>query len=186
MGTPRPPVRAALLAAVITGLPEYLGEVAAALSERLGPHDGPGPLFPFPDTRTYERTMGAGLRRTFFVFRDLIPQDGLAPIKRATNAIEAALATRRAWPMVRPFNIDPGLITDSRLVLATTKDRGHRIYRGEGIYEEVSLIFHGGAFRTLPWTYPDLRETPVLAFLESVRSAYLRRTLDDRRARAGL
>ncbi|MBN1422858.1 MAG: DUF4416 family protein [Planctomycetes bacterium] len=184
MGTVRPPVRAALFAAVITGLPEYLDEVRAALGERVGPVDGPGPLFPFPDTRTYAREMGRGLRRAFFVFRDLVAQDGLAAVKRATNAIEVALAARRAWPIRRPFNIDPGLITDSRLVLATTKDRAHRIYRGDGIYEEASLAFHAGAFRPLPWTYPDLRQEPVLAYLESVREEYLRRTIEDRRRRA--
>ena len=50
----------------------------------------------------------------------------------AAAAIEAGLAARRAWPVARPFNIDPGLMTDARVVLATTKDRGHRIYRGDG------------------------------------------------------
>ena len=42
-----------------------------------------------------------------------------------------------------------------KLVLATTKDRDHRLYLGEGIYAEVTLHYQGGAWRARPWTYPD-------------------------------
>ena len=48
----------------------------------------------------------------------------------------------------------------------------HRIYIGQGIYADLTLIYQRGAFEKLPWTYPDYADEPVLAFLEKVRIKY--------------
>lgn len=131
------------------------------------------PVFPFPDTRTYSRTMGTDLRRKFFFLAEPFPQDGLASIKHHTLEIERTACDLEDWPVTRPINIDPGLLNDCRIILASTKDYSHRIYRGKGIWEEVTLVFEKGEFRPLPWTYPDFRQTTYHEFFRGARNRHL-------------
>jgi hypothetical protein len=39
----------------------------------------------------------------------------------------------------------------------------------DGIFAEVTLRFHAGAFEPWPWTYADYREPEVLSFLTDAR-----------------
>jgi hypothetical protein len=122
-----------------------------ALEEGFGPVDWRGPVLDFPWTNYYEAEMGQGLRRSFLSFSRLVDPSTFADIKTRTNAIEARFATEGR----RLFNLDPGLLSLGRFVLATTKDRAHRIPLASGIYAELTLYFEKGQFRGLPWTYPD-------------------------------
>ena len=130
---------------------------------------GVSPEFPFPDTETYRQTMGTSLRRQFFALEALQPQDVLADVKHKTIEIESAIADGGDFEVPRPINIDPGLLNDCRVILATTKDYAHRIYRDRGIWEEVTLIFRGGRFEALPWTYPDFRQPAYHEYFTTLR-----------------
>jgi hypothetical protein len=84
--------------------------------------------------------------------------------------MEQQIAEERALLAVtRPVNIDPGYVDLGKLVLATTKDRAHRIYLQHGIYAEVTLQYAREAWQVSPWTYPDYREPRYHAFLSAVR-----------------
>ncbi|MBN2314820.1 MAG: DUF4416 family protein, partial [Sedimentisphaerales bacterium] len=61
----------------------------------------------------------------------------------------------------------------SKLVLATTKNYSHRIYIGNKMYAEVTLIFEKGRWQPLPYTYPDYREQYYFDFFEKVRAQLL-------------
>ena len=136
--------------------------------------DGESPPFPFPATRTYGPTMGEGpLIRKFWLLKAPWPQDGLAAVKRGTIEIEEEIGGSRSFPVLRPVNIDPGLLNDCRIILASTKDHAHRIYRGDGIWEEITLVFQGGSFRPLPWTYPDFRNPDIAAWFAPIRARHL-------------
>ena len=69
----------------------------------------------------------------------------------------------------RPVNIDPGLITPAKLILATTKDHAHRIYLGRGIHAEVTLRYVGRKWTPWPWTYPDYAAPTYHSFFDQVR-----------------
>jgi len=58
-------------------------------------------------------------------------------------------------------------------VLATTKDNAHRIYLGQGIYAEVTLIYRGRRFCPLPWTYPDYASGDYDPILRVIRERYM-------------
>jgi hypothetical protein len=77
------------------------------------------------------------------------------------------------------LNLDPGVLSLGKFVLATTKDQAHRVYLGDGIFAEVTLRFEAGAFRPWPWTYADYREPAVCDFLKEAR-VYYRERLRDR------
>jgi len=168
MSTPRPPQPAKLVVGLLVKDKELLPVLAAELEDRFGPAGLVSPWMPFGYTAYYETEMGSPLFRRVLAFRDMIAQDGLARIKRATNAIEQIHTVQGR----RRVNIDPGYLLLERFVLATGKNYSHRIYIGEGIYADLTLVFEHGAFRPLPWTYPDYADRPVRDFLQRVRGQY--------------
>jgi hypothetical protein len=142
---------------------------------QFGPIARTSPDFDFHQTRYYESTMGPGLRKRFLIFRDLIPPDRLADIKVRTNHLEQELAQAARFAESRPLNLDPGILSLGKFMLATTKDQAHRIYLRDGIYAEVTLQFQLHAYRPNPWTYADYREQALLDFLNDARNYYRQR-----------
>lgn len=72
----------------------------------------------------------------------------------------------------RRINLDPGYLDSAKIVLVSTKDFSHRIYLGNGIYGEVTLIYSGKNYQTLPYTYPDFRTQEYLDIFKKVREMY--------------
>ncbi|MDL2269338.1 DUF4416 family protein [Desulfosarcina sp. OttesenSCG-928-G17] len=145
-------------------------ELIRTLREYFGPLDMVSPWLDFDFTTYYEKETGAPLSRRMLVFRDLIDQTRLPAIKQATNGLEALYQEDGK----RRVNIDPGYLLPERLVLATGKNFTHRIYIGDGIYADLTLIYQKGAFRSLPWTYPDYADPRLIDFLTLVRAKYMR------------
>ena len=87
---------------------------------------------------------------------NLVSPDQLPDIKIRTNELEEKFAADGN----RKINLDPGLLSLSSLILATTKNNVHRIPLQKGIYGEVTLMYVNKEYQTLPWTYADYR-TPA-------------------------
>lgn len=170
MARPRAAKPVKLFAGLLSGDPDLLRRARQLLTRRFGPVDLESDLWPFDQTDYYEAEMGPDLQRCFLSFETLIAPDHLAEIKLGTNAVEQEIAEACLLPDIpRPVNIDPGYIELTKLVLATTKDRGHRIYLGHRIYAEVTLQYTAGAWQPLPWTYPDYTRPEYHAFFVKVR-----------------
>lgn len=143
-------------------------DVLDALTKDFGNISMKSEVIPFTHTTYYNKEMGDKLLRQWCVFDDLVDPDVLADLKHRTNRIESSFVHENKR---RKVNIDPGLITLSNIVLASTKDYSHRIYIGKGIYAEVTLIYKNKRFRPLAWTYPDHQEKIALDFFEKAREA---------------
>src|SRR5437660_1370937 len=169
MAEPRPPAPVLLIAAVFGRQPDALSWAKTRLEAEYGPVDKASAAFPFNQTDYYAEAMGTDLRKQFLAFRDLIAPDRLAEIKLHTNALERELAESGRCAEQRPINIDPGYLNLGKFLLATTKDQAHRIYLRDGVYAEVTLRFHDGAFEPWPWTYADYRESGYHEFLQQAR-----------------
>lgn len=182
MARPRAAKPVKLFAGLLGGDADLLHRARQLLTRRFGPADLESDLWPFDQTDYYEAEMGPALRRWFLSFERLIAPGHLAEIKLETNAVEQEIAEACLLPDIpRPVNIDPGYVELTKLVLATTKDRGHRIYLGHRIYGEVALQYTGGAWQPLPWTYPDYARPEYHAFFVEVREQLraARRELDE-------
>lgn len=138
------------------------------LKRRFGLIDFESQILPFNHTNYYKKEFGANLKRKFISFRNLIPPEGLPKIKTTTNRIEKKLASG----LSRTINIDPGYLDLSKLVLASTKDYGHRIYLNKGIYSEVTLFYQNKSFRSWEWTYPDYKSSEYIAIFNRIREIY--------------
>ena len=153
MSEPKPPRSAKLIAGLLYGPDVALGNVLENLREAFGPLDHLSAPAPFGHTAYYEREMGEGLVRRFASFHELVDPGRLAEIKLFTNRLEQQMAVDGH----RRINIDPGLLSEERLVLATGKNYLHRIYLRDGIHADLTLIYERDSYRALPWTYPDYR-----------------------------
>lgn len=169
MSQPIPPKPAKLIAGFFLKDKTLSEAIVDALQDSLGPIDMISAWIGFDFTSYYEREMGAPLSRRMVVFKNLVEQTQLAAIKRLTNELEAGCQRQGR----RQVNIDPGYLLPERFVLATGKNFTHRIYVGEGIYADLTLIYQKGAFRALPWTYPDYCDNRMVDFLTLVRKKYM-------------
>jgi hypothetical protein len=169
MSLPQPPTPAKLITGFFVKDQALAVEIAQELQARLGPVDMISQWLNFDYTTYYEPEMGAPLSRRMLVFKSLVDQTQLAQIKRMTNTLEQKYQREGR----RRVNIDPGYLLAERFVLASGKNFTHRIYLDQGIYADLTLIYQKGAFRSLPWTYPDYADRRLIDFLTRVRSKYM-------------
>jgi len=145
-------------------------EVESILIKKLGPIDLQSEAFPFNLTDYYVDELGEGILRKYVSFEKLIDIVRLPDIKIWTNEIEKNFSDKDSGK--RKINIDPGYLTLSKMVLATTKNYSHRIYLRDGIYAEVTLHYHKKSFIPWDWTYPDYKLEKSINFFNKVRLIY--------------
>jgi len=169
MGQIRQPRPALLIAAVFSRYESALDWTRVRGQRQWGPLALASEAFDFDDTPYYEQTMGPALKKQLLAFDRMTDQGNLVRIKLDTNDWESEYARDHEHPEVRPLNIDPGYLTEAKFVLATTKDRDHRLYLGDGIFAEVTLYYHGRRWCDRPWTYPDYQRPEYHDFFSRCR-----------------
>lgn len=169
MSKPRTVEAVKLLMSHIYADGNLLKRVMEALSENYGDIDFVSARMPFHYTDYYTDEMGSPLERRFISFDALIRPESLPDVKLCTNDIEE----RTSDGGKRKINIDPGYMSQAHLILATGKGYTHRPYLRDGIYADLTLIYMGKSFQSLPWTYPDYGEKTVLEMFGRMRSKYL-------------
>ena len=168
MAQPKPTPPALLLAAVFCECSSALQWTKQRIQESWGTVGLESPIFDHSETSYYAEEMGQPLIKQFLVVDQLWDPAGLADCKRQSILWEAELASCGLYSQVRPVNIDPGYLMLNKLVLASAKDRAHRIYLRDGIFAEECLYYVGG-WQTRPWTYPDYQRSDFQQFFSRVR-----------------
>jgi len=133
--------------------------------EKFGSIDMKSDIIPFDFTDYYEKEMGKNLTRQWVSTETIFEENELKEIKKRTIEIEDKYRISNK----RIINIDPGGVLLSRVVLPTTKNYAHRIYLGNNIFIEVTLIYKGKSFQPLPWTYPDYKTEIAIRFFNKMR-----------------
>lgn len=173
MGAVRPARPVNLICGLISRDVDLMSRAIRMLSEYAGPTDDVSDVWPFESTDYYELEMGENLRRRFASFEALADPTALAATKLLTNDLERRIAHDCGLPETqRIVNLDPGYLTMSKLVLATTKDYSHRVYLRDGIYAESTLHYEDGGWVPWPWTYPDYADGRYYGFFDRVRERY--------------
>ncbi len=169
-----------LICGLIYDTVERFESVVNDLEAKFGPVECESEQAEFSHTGYYSEEMGEELFRSFVSFENIINPVRLKDIKHFTNELEIKnLGSDEG----RTVNVDPGVVTLSSLILASTKDFSHRIYLGDGIYGEVTLLYENKLFMPLKWTYPDYK-TPIMAeFLIRVRIALMENIIELRKSK---
>ncbi len=168
MSEPQKPAPAQLFFSIFARDESIIEKVSQKLTDNLGPIDFKSPLIPFDWTDYYEKEFGKDLVRRFIFFERLIPQKKIVPIKHLAWKLEKLFSKGNK----RQVNIDPGYLLLERLVLVTFKNFSHRLYLGDYVYGEVTMIYTKGDFKSLPWTYPDYASEEVRALFREARKRY--------------
>lgn len=143
--------------------------IKARLEEAFGPTDYISHPCPFGVTDYYEREMGAGLKRVFLSFVHLINPGELVSIKVKTNRLEAEFSQGGK----RRVNLDPGYLDFFKILLASGKFSGQKIYLGQGVYADLTLYYHKG-WKPYNWGFPDFRAGTYDQIFTTIREIYKR------------
>ncbi len=119
-------------------------------------------------THYYANEMGRDLQKIFISFTALTLIENLPQFKISTNELENKYRQGKN----RTVNLDPGYLTEAKVVLATTKDFSHRLYLGQGIYGDLHLVYKDGAFHPQSWTYPDYKQELAISYFSQLRTIY--------------
>lgn len=157
-----------LVASIIYKDDALVDSVEKELIQRYGPLTPLEKTLPFDFTDYYEEEFGKPLKRKLICFDRPADPEEMAAVKLATNEIEDGFRKDGK----RTVNIDPGYVTEAKLVLLTTKDYNHRVYLGKRIFAESTLYFQEGTFNPWPWTYPDYASEPLVSYFNEVRALY--------------
>ncbi|MFO7731651.1 MAG: DUF4416 family protein [Spirochaetia bacterium] len=147
---------------------ECVREIEKPLAEQFGPLDYRSEAIPFTFTDYYEQEMGSDLLRLFVSFEQLVAPDQLSSFKIRTNRLENEFLEAGK----RKVNLDPGLLSLGKLILASTKDNAQRIPLANGIFGEITLIYRRKGYTALPWTYRDYQSEAYQRILIQIRSRY--------------
>jgi len=145
---------------------EHIEKIHNIIENKFGKIDGRTETIPFDFTDYYNEEMGKGLMRQWVSTETIIEENLIRDIKKKTIELEDGYRISGK----RVINIDPGGVLLSRVVLPTTKNYAHRIYLGEGIFMEVTLIYQGKSFQPLQWTYPDYKTPIAINFFNKMRN----------------
>lgn len=126
-------------------------------------------IIKFDFSNYYNEEMGEELYRYWISFSPSVQLSDLHKLKILSNEIEKKYFSENAN---RKVNLDPGYVDGSKLVLFSTKNYSHRVYIGEGIFAEVTLLYKHKQFHALDWTYPDYKTQTAIEFFSKVREVY--------------
>jgi hypothetical protein len=169
MGKTKKPKAVKLIIGMLAKSQKLFDKAEEFFIKDFGPIDYKSTVISFNYTDYYEKEFGPALKRNFISFKKPISPEKIAKIKLLTNSIEKKLSADKK----RQVNIDPGYVTDAKLILATTKDYFHRIYLNHGIYAEVTLMWRKGGFKPFEWTFPDYRSKEYIDVFNAIRNAHM-------------
>jgi len=181
----RLPIPVKLFIGILSPEPALFGSCSDIVCREYGPVDYQSEIVPWTNSDFYQEEMGPGILRQFIFFERLVDPGDLSSIKLNTTRIEKSLAVQAGSRMRRRINLDPGYVTEAKVVLATTKDYSHRLYIGNGIYAEVTLRYANKdrSFTPFEHTYLDYCSQTYIMMFNKARE--LLRTALQRPERTG-
>ena len=120
---------------------------------------------PFTFTEYYAPEMGNNIVKKFFVFEKPIDRSKIGLVKIFTNKIE----DEHSIDGKRTFNLDPGYVNKTQLVLASAKETGHKIYLGKGMFAHLTYIYVNKQWTSTERCFPDFKSDDVKKFFAKVR-----------------
>lgn len=150
---PSEPLPVKLFMAILYSDAELLQQARLLLVSRYGDIDFWDQPTEFTVTDYYGPEMGRPIYRHFIGFAQLINPKEIARIKIETNAIEDQLAVAGQ----RKVNLDAGYLDYDKVVLASAKYNGQKVYLDHGIWADLTLRYEKGQFYPFPWSFPDFK-----------------------------
>ena len=176
MATRRDPDPVKILVAVLWANEDALRFALDALGRLCGEIDFEGSDWTFDVTGYYDDEMGEGLQRRIVAFECLQDPQILPALKLRANEIEASLSDQRG----RRVNLDVGYLDHHKVVLASLKEAGQKVYLSDGVYADLMFRSRRGRYEPFEWTFPDFRDGRYEKHLLEIRRVYMRQLRSSR------
>lgn len=158
-----------LFVAVLWSDEKLLKMAIEKMQEKWGMIDFVGEDKAFDVTDYYVSEMGEKIQRRLISFKNLVMPDCIAEAKLLCNAIEDFLQEDGK----RKANLDVGYLDHSKIVLASAKFAGQKIYLDRGIYADMIMRFAHGKYQSFEWTFPDFKDGRYQEELIKMRKIYM-------------
>lgn len=150
---PTEPIPVKLFCGVLFSDSQLLDNADSLLAGQFGEIDYQSKQFSFDISEYYRPEMGWPMFRLFWSFDRVILPNEIVRIKIVCNEIEDRLAIQGN----RKINLDPGYLDYDKVVLASAKYNGQKIYLDRGIYADLTLRYEKGNYHPYPWSFPDFK-----------------------------
>jgi hypothetical protein len=158
-----------LFVAVLWTQPDSLQRAMESLRANWGAIDFEGADYPFDSTDYYVPEMGPVLKRRLVSFSRLASADCLISAKHICNDMEEQLRQGKG----RSVNLDIGYLDHNKIVLASFKGAGQKIYLKDGVWADMVARYRDGRYCPFEWTFPDFRDGRYDRELNQIRKTYL-------------
>ncbi len=136
-----------------------------------GPMEYQSDPIPFNVTDYYRDEFGEDLKRSIWSFEEQMDASHLVRRKKEAESVEQRFARNGD----RRVNLDPGYIDPAKLVLASGKENGQKIYLDKGVFADIILFYEKGEWKPMPWTFPDFRDGRYDEALTRIRTQWKRK-----------
>jgi len=140
------------------------------MKQSWGEIDYQGPDRSFDSSDYYDQEMGRGLQRRIIAFAQLRSPEELSAAKLRCNELEEKL---RPGPAGRNINLDIGYLDHNKIILASAKGLGQKIYLSQGIYADLVARYGHGRYQPFEWTFPEFKAGRYDEELKIIRERYL-------------
>jgi len=163
-----------LFAAILWAQHQPLQNALEKLRSNWGEIDFEGADYLFDITDYYEPEMGGSLKRRLVSFRQLVPPESLSSAKHICNDIEDRFSGEKG----RLVNLDVGYLDHSKIILASFKGAGQKIYLKDGVWADMVARYRGGKYCPFEWTFPDFRDGRYDRELIQIRQIFMKQLRD--------
>jgi hypothetical protein len=132
----------------------------------------------FDVTGYYDEEMGFPQIREILTFDKLYDPTLLVAMKLRCNELEKELICDGK----RVVNLDAGYLDHNKVVLASAKEAGQKIYLDKGIYADLAGRYKSGKYQPFEWSFPDFRDGRYDQELCEIRTIYLRQLKEWRKS----
>jgi hypothetical protein len=165
---PSEPIPVKLFCGVLYSDKSLMKKSRSSLIAKYGEIDYQGDQFNFEISGYYRPEMGWPIFRQFCSFEKLISPNEIVRIKIECNEIEDQLTVDGN----RKVNLDPGYMDYDKIVLASAKYNGQKIYLNFGIYADLTLRYEKGSYYPFPWSFPDFKSGQYNQTFLRIREIY--------------
>lgn len=180
MAPTQAPVAIKYFVAILFRTPDALAVAQRELTAAWGTFDFEGEDHLFDCTNYYEPEMGTPLYRRLVAFTTLMLPTELVEMKLRCNDMENATAVNEQ----RIINLDAGYLDHNKIVLASAKGAGQKIYLDRGIYADLVGRYEKGRYQPFNWTFPDFKGGRYDRELLEIRQIYLQQMKEWRKQHA--
>lgn len=150
----KPPYPVKFFVAVLYADESCLNRAKQCIVDVWGDIDFEGDAHLFDVTDYYVPEMGFPIYRKLLSFKKLYEPSLLVEMKLQCNIIEQQLAVESK----RTVNLDAGYLDHNKVLLASAKEAGQKVYLDKGIYADLAGRYKSGKYQPFEWSFPDFRD----------------------------